>query len=250
MMIETSQYLRRVELLRDKISSFTEYPFSLPAFRNLETLDFHPQVTFIVGENGMGKSTFLEAIAVAWGFNAEGGTMNFTFSTRESHSDLYQFLRLVKGIKKPSDGFFLRAESFYNLATNIEELDEGGGGARVIDSYGGRSLHEQSHGEAFFTTFMNRLSGDGLYILDEPEAALSPLRQLAMISRIHELVCRSSQFIIATHSPIIMAYPDATILRLTENGLETACYEETEHYQIMKDFINNRERMLRILMES
>lgn len=250
MRIETSQYLRSMELLRDKVASFTEYPFCLPAFRNLETLNFHPQVTFIVGENGMGKSTLLEAIAVALGFNPEGGTINFTFSTRESHSDLYRFLRLVKGIKKPRDGFFLRAEAFYNLATNIEELDQGGGGARVIDSYGGRSLHEQSHGEAFFATFMNRLSGNGLYILDEPEAALSPLRQLAMISRIHELVCRSSQFIIATHSPIIMAYPEAMILRLTEKGLEKVCYEETEHYQIMKDFINNRERMLRILMES
>lgn len=243
------QYLRSIELLRNEIKSFSQYPFSLPAICNLETLELHPRVTFIIGENGTGKSTFLEAIAVAWGFNPEGGTVNFNFHTRNSHSELYRFIRLVRSAKKPKDGFFLRAESFYNLATNIDELDNLGR-KRLIDSYGGRSLHEQSHGESFFATFMNRFAGRGIYILDEPEAALSPLRQMSLISRIHELVRQDSQFIIATHSPIIMGYPDAAILQLSAKGFEAVQYEETEHYIVMKEFMNNREKMLKVLLMS
>ena len=246
------QYLRSIKLLRDKITSFSQYPFSLPAIYTLENLEFHPRVTFIVGENGTGKSTFLEAIAVAWGFNPEGGTVNFNFSTRESHSELYKYLRLVRSAKKPRDGFFLRAESFYNVASNIDELDELDlvSRKRLVDSYGGRSLHAQSHGESFFAIFMNRFGGRGLYILDEPEAALSPVRQMALISRIHDLVRQDSQFIIATHSPIIMGYPDAVILQLTTKGFETVQYEETEHYMVMKEFMNNREKMLKVLLMS
>lgn len=243
-------YVRSIELLRDKIPSFSEYPLSLPAFSSLEALSFHPRVTFIVGENGTGKSTLLEAIAVAWGFNPEGGTRNFSFSTRASHSSLFEYIRLVRGVKKPRDGFFLRAESFYNLATNIEELDREGGKYRLIDSYGGRSLHDLSHGESFFATFMNRFGGRGLYILDEPEAALSPSRQLAAVSMIHDLVRQGSQFIIATHSPVIMAYPDASIFQLSGKGFDVVDYEETEHYLVMKDFFNNRKKMLNILMDS
>lgn len=237
------QYLRSIILLRDKITSFSQYPFSLPVICTLETLEFHPRVTFIVGENGTGKSTFLEAIAVAWGFNPEGGTINFNFHTRNTHSELYKYLRLVRSAQKPRDGFFLRAESFYNLATNIDEL-----GPDLIDSYGGRSLHKQSHGESFFAAFMNRFGGRGLYILDEPEAALSPVRQMALVSRIHDLVRQDSQFIIATHSPIIMGYPDAAILQLSAGGFETVRYEETEHYMVMKEFVNNREKMLKVLL--
>lgn len=244
-----NQYLRSIKLLRDNVPDFSGYPFSLPGINSLSTLAFHPRVTFIVGENGTGKSTILEAIAVAWGFNPEGGTLNFNFTTRPSHSNLFKYLRLIKGIKKPRDGFFLRAESFYNLATKIEELDREGLGKRVIDSYGGQSLHEQSHGESFFATFMHRFSGKGLYILDEPEAALSPSRQMAMIARIHALVQQDSQFIIATHSPIIMAYPDAFILQLNASGFNKVDYEETEHYIIMKQFLNNRKKMLDVLME-
>ena len=186
---DAKHYLLEVRLLRDKVPSFDAFPFSLPAVRNLDTLILHPSVTFIVGENGSGKSTLLEAIAVVLGFNPEGGTRNFNFATRASHSDLHKFLRLSKGIRRPKDGFFLRAESFFNLATNIEHLDaEPAPSPPVINSNGGRSLHEQSHGESFFALLMNRFGGKGLYILDEPEAALSPSRQMAMISRMHDLI--------------------------------------------------------------
>ncbi|MCO1601147.1 AAA family ATPase [Desulfosporosinus nitroreducens] len=245
----SDQFIRSVELNRDTVPSFAKYPFNLAAIKNLESLSFHPQVTFIVGENGSGKSTVLESIAVAYGFNAEGGTKNFNFSSRATHSDLNRYIKLIKGLKKPEDGFFLRAESFYNLATNIDKLDsEPSFGPPLIDSYGGQSLHEQSHGESFFAVFQNKFRGKGLYILDEPEAALSPSRQMSMIVRIHELVQQGSQFIIATHSPIIMAYPQARIYEIQE-GFKIVEYEGTEHYQIMRAFINNTQKMLDILME-
>jgi len=247
-MLENNQFIRQIELDRKRVESFEKYPFCLPVIRGLSILDLHPKVTFIVGENGTGKSTILEAVAAACGFYPEGGTRNFHFSSRASHSELYNYIRIIKGIRRPKDGFFLRAESFYNLATAIEELDKSGGGARIIDSYGGHSLHEQSHGESFFAVFMNRFRGNGLYILDEPEAALSPTRQMSMISRIHQLVGKNSQFIIATHSPILMAYPDAIIYEIKE-GIKVVKYEETEHYQIMRSFLNNTQKMLNILMK-
>lgn len=236
-----TQYIRYIELDRDNVPSFSEYPFNLPAVRNLDRLSFHPKVTFIVGENGSGKSTILESIAVAFGFNAEGGTKNFNFSSKETHSELNHYIKIVKGVKKPRDGFFFRAESFYNFATNVEEL-------KLNDVYGGRSLHEQSHGESFFAVFQNRFSGESIYILDEPEAALSPSRQMSLITRMHDLIKKGSQFIIATHSPILMAYPDAIIYQINE-GFEPVSYEDTEHYQITRAFLNNPQKMLDILME-
>jgi predicted ATPase len=214
------RYIASVQLLRDRVRSFELYPFNLPAVRNLSEIAFNRPVTFFVGENGSGKSTLLEAIAVAAGFNAEGGRRNFGFTTRASHSDLHAHLRLVRGVRRPRDGFFLRAESFFNVATEIERLDaEPGLGPPIIDSYGGRSLHEQSHGESFMTLALERLGGAGLYVLDEPEAALSPTRQLALLARIHQLVEAGSQFLVATHSPLLLAYPDATILSLETDGI-------------------------------
>ncbi len=168
-------------------------------------------MTYFVGENGSGKSTLLEAIAVAAGFNAEGGSMNFHFSTRSSESALAGALRLVRSVRRPRTGFFLRAESFFNLATAIEQLDKDPGGSPIIDSYGGRSLHEQSHGESFLAVALHRFGPQGLYVLDEPEAALSPLRQMSMLRRMRDLVHQGCQFIVATHAPILLAYPGASI---------------------------------------
>lgn len=242
-----NNYIRSVELQRDKIPSFAGYPFNLPVVRELSGLEFHSKVTYFVGENGAGKSTILEAIATSYGFNPEGGTKNFNFSSMSTHSELHDYIRLVKGIRRPKDGFFLRAESFYNVATNIDELDREGIEAKIIDSYGGKSLHRQSHGEAFLSLFLNKFRGEGIYILDEPEVALSPLRQMTMISRLHELVCQGSQFIIATHSPIVMAYPEAVIYEIREDIRKVRC-EETEHYKVMRDFLNNKGKMLDILM--
>ncbi|WP_068776113.1 AAA family ATPase [Paenibacillus sp. FJAT-26967] len=245
-----SSFLRRMQIMRPDLPSLNQYPFNIEALKQMNQLDFHPKVTYIIGENGMGKSTLMESIAVALGFNPEGGTKNFTFSTEATHSNLHEYIRLIRGPQRPRDGFFFRAESYYNLATNIEQLDRDFSfGAPVKDSYGGKSLHEQSHGEAFFATFIHRFGGQGLYILDEPEAALSPLRQMAMLTRIHELVREQSQFIISTHSPILMAYPDSVIYNLSAEGIEMKNYEETDHYLITKQFLNNREKMLKELFD-
>ncbi|EEL49489.1 MULTISPECIES: AAA family ATPase [Bacillus cereus group] len=250
-MNEHTSFLKSVSLQKEQIPSFSEYPYCLPAIRTLQSLHLHPNVTFLVGENGTGKSTLLEAVAVALGFNAEGGTKNFRFTTYDSHSSLYKYIRITKGLTTPKDGFFLRAESFYNLASYIDEIDsEPLGGGKIIDSYGGISLHNQSHGESFFSLFMNRFSGQGLYVLDEPEAALSPMRQLSMLIRMHELVEQGSQFIIATHSPILMAYPESNIYSLTQEGIYESNLEETEHYQTTKLFFENRDRLFHHLFQS
>jgi predicted ATPase len=238
-----------VNLRRDAVESFDKYPFSIPAVRELEELALDPKVTFLVGDNGTGKSTLVEAIAVAAGFNAEGGTKNFAFATRRSESELHRHLRVARNVRRPKDGFFLRAESYFNVATEIERLDADPGGPRVIDSYGGVSLHEQSHGESFLALVRHRFRGDGLYILDEPEAALSPNRQLALLALMYDLVeRRRSQFLVATHSPILMAYPGAVIYHLDASGaIRQVAYEETDHYRITKDFLGNRERYFKHL---
>jgi predicted ATPase len=236
-----SGFIRGVTLLREQVADFDAYPFSIPALRNLHSLNMNPGVTFLVGENGSGKSTLIEAIAVAAGLNAEGGSRNFRFSTRSTESDLHASLRLVRGIRRPRDGFFLRAESFYNAATYIDEL--AGADPRGYESYGGTSLHERSHGESFLALLEHRFGGNGFYALDEPEAALSPLRQLTLLAVMDELVVnKGSQFIVATHSPIIMAYPGATIYLLSPDGISQVQYEETEHFSLTRDFLNHRER--------
>lgn len=248
--LTANHYVLSVKLRRDKIASFDQYPFSLPFVRHIDEIELHPAVTFLVGENGSGKSTLLEAIAVAWGFNPEGGTRNFRFQTRGSHSVLHEHLRLIKSIQRARDGFFLRAESLFNVASEIEHLDEEpAAGPPVINSYGGRSLHEQSHGESFFAVMMHRFGGRGFYVLDEPEAALSPSRQLAMIVRLHDLVRARSQFVIATHSPILMAYPNAWIYQVSEHGLRRVRLEETEHYIVAKRFLNDPQQQLARLLD-
>jgi predicted ATPase len=220
------------------------YPYNVPAVKNFKELSFHPHVTYLIGENGMGKSTLLEAIAIYLGFNAEGGSRNFHFSTRKSHADLHQSIRITKGYKQLRDGFFLRSESFYNVATEIDNI-----GDDIHKSYGGISLHEQSHGEAFWALFMNRFNGNALYILDEPEAALSVHRQMAMLTQISRLAQRNSQFIIATHSPIILAYPDSIIYELGEDGINSISYEETDLYRTYKGFLNNTQSVVDILIK-
>lgn len=241
-------YVLSVELQRHWITSFDEYPFCLPAVRELHRWELHPQVTFLVGENGSGKSTLLEAIAVAWGLNAEGGSLNFRFETRASHSPLHEKLLVHAAPIRPRDSYFLRAETFYNVATELERMDQEGNAPKLLPYYGGRSLHEQSHGESFFALFENRFVGRGLYLLDEPEAALSPQRQLAFLRQMHDLVREGSQFIIATHSPIIMAYPDAWIFQIAPGGLVKTPWQETEHFTVTRAFLLRSEMMLKELL--
>lgn len=205
-------------------------------------------MTYIVGENGTGKSTLLEALAMSQGFNAEGGSKNFNFSTRSSHSSLHKYLKVDKGISKPKDGFFLRSESFFNVATNIEKLDEDPlGGEKIINSYGSKSLHEQSHGESFFSLMKNRFGGQGLYILDEPEAALSPHRQMSMLVLMHNLIQEGSQFIISTHSPILLSYPNALIYEISGGEISEVTYEESDIYMVTKDFLQNYNKIHKVL---
>jgi predicted ATPase len=240
-----------MSLVAERIGDRDAYPFSLPAVRSLLSgeLKLHPNVTFFIGENGSGKSTLIEAIAVAAGLNAEGGSQNYRFATRSSESSLQGAVRLIRGSRRPRDSFFLRAESYFNVATYIEELDGAPSfSPPLTPGFGGRSLHEQSHGESFFALVQNRMRRNGFYVLDEPEAALSPSRQLTLLARLDELVKQGSQFVIATHSPIIMAYPRANLLQLSANGIREVSYEETEHFLVTRDFLVRREKILRTLL--
>lgn len=242
------RYFEAVRLERDKAPGFTKYPFSIPSIRHLSRLEFHPAVTFFIGENGSGKSTLLEAIAIKAGFSAEGGDRQLQFGTHDTHSPLHDCLRLERSFGKPTDGFFLRAESFYNVASELEKIEESAPSSIPFRAYGGKSLHRQSHGESFLAVLKERLQGGGVYLFDEPEAALSPQRQLSVIALMHRLVCHQSQLIIATHSPILLAYPQARIYQFSEAGIVEVKYTETEHFQITRDFLNRHERMLELLM--
>jgi len=234
-------FLRSIQLL--PVAEGEErvgYPWTLPAIGALyDGLELDPRVTYLIGENGSGKSTLLEALAVAAGMNAEGGSSNFSFATRESHSNLWKSIRLVRGTRRPRTDFFLRAESLFTAATYIEGLDGDG-----LGPYGGVSLHEQSHGESFLAVMLNRFGPSGLYLLDEPEAALSTQNCLTCLRRIHELVLANSQFIIATHSPIILAYPGARIYSCQPDGVEEVAYDDAEPVRLTQRFLDARERFL------
>ncbi len=228
-------FIRSVELLsRDDGEPLRHgYPWDLPAVRALETgVALDPAVTFFIGENGSGKSTLLEAIAVAAGLNPEGGSSNYAFASRASHSLVGERIRLVRGAQRPRTDFFLRAESLFTAATYLEQLPDD-----PLRAYGGLSLHEQSHGESFLAVMLNRFGPHGLYLLDEPEAALSVQNCLTCLRRIHELADEGSQLIIATHSPILLAYPGATIYECTERGLEETDYDNAEPVRLARAFL-------------
>lgn len=249
--MQNNLFLRSIRL-SDELpkESYLNQVAAIRHLKRMGELNFQKPVTFLVGENGVGKSTLIEGIAVAMGFNPEGGSINFSFSTEDSHSELHRFLAVSKGTKRRKDGYFLRAESYYNVASNIDQLDrEPGLGARLIDSYGGKSLHHQSHGESFLSLIEHRFGGNGIYILDEPEAALSPMRMMELICHIHDLVEKNSQFIISTHSPILMAYPNAEVLQISEKGIESVSYEDTEHFRLTRQFLNAPEKMLQYLLK-
>lgn len=218
------------------------YPFNLPCLKDLDELTLNPKITFLVGENGSGKSTLLEAIAVAAGMNAEGGGRNFNFSSHDTHSSLHEYLTLVRRAF-PLDNYFLRAETYYNVSTQIQEL-------KMEHNYGGRP-HEFSHGESFLALFDNRFGGDGFYLVDEPEAALSPQRQLALLLVIHRLVeSLYSQLVIATHSPILLSYPGATIYECSEDGVSEIKYEDSSCYRITKGFLEDPGRYINAVLRN
>jgi predicted ATPase len=243
--------LRKISLLRDKIIDWNQYPLSVPIIKDLVEIDINKRVCFFVGENGSGKSTLIEAIAEKCGFAKEGGSQNMTYaSTSEiasAASSLSSFLRLSWN-KKMHSGYFLRAESFFNVATYLDELEKEEG--RTLDNYEGASLHKKSHGESFLSLFRSRFSGNGFYLLDEPEAALSPQRQLSFLAILHDAVNKFSecQFIIVTHSPIILAYPEAQILSFNNSQIEEVGYKQTEVYQTTHRFLSNPESYLRHLL--
>ncbi len=241
------RYLQEIRFRWDRLDA-DSYVRSIPSFQNLGSLVFDRNVTLFSGENGTGKSTLLEAVAVAFGFNPEGGTRNYNFSTYESHSSLHQALLLVKGPRRPKSSYFLRAESFYNVATKTEEYREFVPPKIYYRRFGGKSFHDQSHGESFMALMQGTFSEEGFYILDEPEAALSPQRQLTLLILIHQLAQKGAQFIIASHSPILLGIPDARILSFRDSGIRPCSYEETESYEITEMFINQREYFLKRLL--
>ena len=220
------------------------WPFSLPAVAALDRLELDRRVTFLVGENGSGKSTLVEAIAVACGLNPEGGGRNFTVATTDEEYELAAHLRVIRGARRPGTDYFLRAESLFNVATSLDEMRHAPGGAGTYRSYGGRSLHEQSHGESFLALLRHRFGADGFYVLDEPEAALSVRGQLAALRRIVELTWGGAQFLIATHSPILLSLPGARIIEVGERGLDEVAYTETDPYQLTRAFLEAPDRFL------
>ncbi len=240
-------YLNSIKSIDTCKLSSESYVKDIPWIKNFTEIHFDNPITFFVGENGTGKSTLLEAIAIALGFNPEGGSKNFTFSTCDTHSELCNAISLSRGIKMPNDGFFLRAESFYNVATEIERLSDGDDS--FYYGYGGKSMHSLSHGESFRNLIINRFRGNGIYLLDEPEAALSVNAQMSMLCILKELEKKNSQLIIVTHSPVLLAYPNATIYEIDNDSISKKKYEETNTYLINKAFLDNPKKMINFLFE-
>ncbi len=236
-----NQFIQRIGIDWNGIGR-DSYLRDIDALKGLELLEFGKPVTFFVGENGSGKSTLLEAIAVAYGFNPEGGTKNYSFSTYDSHSELCEALRLSKGYRKANWGYFLRAESFYNVATKEIEYSD--------SEHPSKKYHEKSHGESFLALAQSQLRGNGVYLFDEPEAALSPQRQLTLLMEIHECAKKGAQFIIVTHSPILLGLPDAEIMTFDEGRIHSCEYEDTDSYQVTEMFINNRKQVLDRLLNN
>lgn len=235
--------LKRLTLLRDRVQDWHAYPFCVPAVQALKQIDVRSRVCLFAGENGTGKSTLLEAIAAHYGFGPEGGSRNFRNDSTESNRSV---VPLVKALRLSFDvrtgqGFFLRAESFFNMASHIDEL-----GGSIIGAYGGRSLHTRSHGETFFTLLDYKFRRNGLFLLDEPEAALSPQRQLSFLVLIHDVLkkFKDAQFIVSTHSPVLLAYPGAQILSFDEGHIHEVEYEQTGSFQVVRSFLNNREEFI------
>ncbi len=218
--------------------------------KNFFPIRFTNNITIIVGENGCGKSTLLEGIALKLGCNAEGGGRNFYFKTQDTHSDLHHKLILSKSHRREKDVFFYRAETFYNLNTEIRRLDEENSfGPEIKSFYGGRDLHTISHGEAMESLFENRFNNKGIYILDEPEASLSPQRQLNFIVRITKLAQQGAQFIIATHSPLIMSTPDSELLQISEGRFEKINPEDTVAFSVYKAVLNSSGNYLKKMIK-
>jgi len=229
------QFIQRLTIDWDAVDG-DSYLREIEAIKDMKELVFDNPVTFFVGENGSGKSTLLEALAIEYGFNPEGGTINYSFSTYDSHSKLHEAIRISKGYRQVKGGYFLRAESFYNVATKAEEYDDSAG------------YHEQSHGESFLAVTQGQLRPNGLYLFDEPEAALSPQRQLTLLAEIHSCAQQGSQFIIVTHSPILLGLPGAQILSFDSGTIHPCEYEDTDSYKVTEMFINNKERLLENLL--
>lgn len=244
--LDSNLFIKKITFEKEKIDSFEHYPFNIDIVKNFEELEFDTPVTFFVGENGIGKSTFIEALAVSIGLPAEGGTENFRYNTKNTTSNLSDYL-IVSKYNKPRTKFFLRAESFYNFSSEIQRLVEEDGFASLYSSYGG-NLHECSHGESFLKLVENRFSENGLYILDEPEAALSPQRQMSLLYLIDKLVKEGSQFIIATHSPILISYRNGKILDLNNNFKEVK-YKDTDIYSLYKMYLDDPDGMQHRLLD-
>ncbi len=235
------QFIQGLTIDWNKISP-DSYLREIDAIKGVDKLAFHNPITFFVGENGSGKSTLLEAIAVSYGFNPEGGTKNYSFSTYDSHSELCDAIRIAKGVRRPKSGYFLRAESFYNVATKEQEYAD--------ITHPSEKYHEKSHGESFLAIAQNYMREDGIYIFDEPEAALSPQRQLTLLMEIYKCAKGGAQFLIVTHSPILLGIPGADIYTFDEGKIHLCEYEDTDSYIVTEMFINNRDNLLyRLLSE-